>query len=198
MMNQKILTKIIATTLAMILTLANLTVLGLYTSKTYATNDSLEAQETFTKDGKLEFDAYYVEENKKTHSLERDINDDTLKLCISTNVKAGYLSNARIEIQGEDGASANIKINKTEEQLQAVEKIDDVNNQIMLKQLNSGTQSLVEIPVTSVKQEKFDLSNLEKINNIKLIGNYVNSKGETEQIEKTIKVRNKWIATRKC
>ena len=198
MMNQKILTKIIATTLAMILTLANLTVLGLYTSKTYATNDSLEAQETFTKDGKLEFDAYYVEENKKTHSLEKDINDDTLKLCISTNVKAGYLSNARIEIQGEDGSSANIKINKTEEQLQAVEKIDDVNNQIMLKQLNSGTQSLVEIPVTSVKQEKFDLSNLEKINNIKLIGNYVNSKGETEQIEKTIKVRNKWIATRKC
>ena len=79
-----------------------------------------------------------------------------------------------------------------------MEKIDDVNNQIMLKQLNSGTQSLVEIPVTSVKQEKFDLSNLEKINNIKLIGNYVNSKGETEQIEKTIKVRNKWIATRKC
>ena len=73
-----------------------------------------------------------------------------------------------------------------------IEKLDTTNNMVYFKQINSGTQVIVELPITAVNNTEFDLSNFSKINDIKLIGNYIGDLGKKVEIEKTIKVRNQW------
>lgn len=52
--------------------------------------------------------------------------------------------------------------------------------------------AILEIPITSIKDDIFDLSNFNKINNAKLIGSYVNDEGKEIAIEKTIQTRLEW------
>ena len=192
-MNQKILSKVLATTLAVILTFANFIMLGVYAGKTYATSDTLENQKTVTNNENVEFDAYFLSENgNRTHTLKQDIDITDTKMYLSINVKKGYLKNGRIEITGEDKENANFRITNTDNVLETVESIDTEKNTITLKQLNSGTQIVLEIPITSLKDDSFDLSNFSKINNIKLTGTYVSDEGDTIEIEKTIRTRNEW------
>lgn len=192
-MNQKILSKVLATALAVILTFTNFIMLGIYAGKTYATSDNLENQKTVSNNENVEFDAYFLSENgNKTHTLKQDIDNTDTKIHLSINVKKGYLKNGKIEIAGEDGQTANFRITNNQNELETVEAIDTTNNTIALKQVNSGTQVVLEIPITSLKDDLFDLSNFSKINNIKLTGTYVSNEGDTIKIEKTILVRNEW------
>lgn len=192
-MNQKILSKVLATTLAVILTFANFIMLGVYAGKTYATSDTLENQKTVTNNENVEFDAYFLSENgNRTHTLKQDIDITDTKMYLSINVKKGYLKSGKIEITGEDKENANFRITNTDNVLETVESIDTEKNTITLKQLNSGTQIVLEIPITSLKDDSFDLSNFSKINNIKLTGTYVSDEGDTIEIEKTICTRNEW------
>lgn len=192
-MNQKILSKVLATTLAVILTFANFIMLGVYAGKTYATSDTLENQKTVTNNENVEFDAYFLSENgNRTHTLKQDIDITDTKMYLSINVKKGYLKSGKIEITGEDKENANFRITNTDNVLETVESINTEKNTITLKQLNSGTQIVLEIPITSLKDDSFDLSNFSKINNIKLTGAYVSDEGDTIEIEKTIRTRNEW------
>ncbi len=192
-MNQKILSKVLATALAVILTFTNFIMLGIYAGKTYATSDNLENQKTVSNNENVEFDAYFLSENgNKTHTLKQDIDNTDTKIHLSINVKKGYLKNGKIEIAGEDGQTANFRITNNQNELETVEAIDTTNNTIALKQVNSGTQVVLEIPITSLKDDLFDLSNFSKINNIKLTGTYVSNEGDTIKIEKTILTRNEW------
>ena len=164
-MNQKILSKVLATTLAVILTFANFIMLGVYAGKTYATSDTLENQKTVTNNENVEFDAYFLSENgNRTHTLKQDIDITDTKMYLSINVKKGYLKSGKIEITGEDKENANFRITNTDNVLETVESIDTEKNTITLKQLNSGTQIVLEIPITSLKDDSFDLSNFSKIN----------------------------------
>lgn len=189
-MNQKLLTKVLAATLAVILTFTNFVMLGLYTSKTYATTDALENQKVASNNENVEFDAYFMEDTK-THSAKKNIKDEVM-LYLSVNVKKGYLKNAKVEMLGENGTSANFKMVNAEQKLEAVESVNIDTNTIKLKQLNSGTQIVLQVPVKSITNDVFDLSNFNKINNIKLTGSYVSNKGKTVNIEKTILTRNVW------
>lgn len=191
-MNQKLLTKVLATILAVILTLANFIMLGIYTNISYASEDELENQSIVSNNENVKFDAYFMNEGrKKTHTAIQDI-DETEKLYLLVNVEIGYLKNAKIQMIGENGKDTNFKIVNSESNLEAVEKIDIEKNTVSLKQINKGTQIILDIPVESKKSELFDLSDFNKINNIKLTGIYVDNSGETINIEKTIKVRNEW------
>ncbi|MCI9016336.1 MAG: hypothetical protein HFJ53_04120, partial [Clostridia bacterium] len=193
-MYQKLTNKIIATILITTITLTNFILLGIYTSKTYASNEELEKQKTITNNENVEFDTYFKDQNgQKTHFLSKDINSEDIKLHIYIKVKKGYLKNTKIEISGEEfNESANFKIQNNNTELELVEKIDVNNNEIVLKQINQGTEIVLEVPIVSNKDNKVLVSNFNKRNNVKLTAMYTNDKGKEIEINKTIKVRNEW------
>lgn len=193
MMNQKLLTKVLATILATILTCANFIILGVYASNTYATSETLENQTITTQNGEIEFDAYFVDKNeRKIHTSKEDFDNKNLNLNLNVNVKKGYLKNAKVNMVDEQGNSTNFKMGNTDSTLETVENIDKDKNTIALKQIDSGIGVNLQIPIESIKDDLFDLSNLSKINRIKLTGEYVNNEGKTKQIEKEILIRVEW------
>jgi len=191
-MNQKLLRKALATTMAVILTFTNFIMLGLYATKTYATMDELENQKTVSNNENVNFDAYFVDETGvKSHTSKQDI-DKQVKLYLAINVQKGYLKNAKIESLGQDKKESNFKMLNNENNLELIENVDVENNKIALKQINGGTQIVLEIPIVNKKSENFDLSNFSKINNIKLTGSYIDNNGKDIAIEKTINIRCQW------
>lgn len=189
-MNQKLFSKVLATMLVVTLTFANFIMLGVYATKSYAMDNSLENQKTVSNNENVNFDAYFkVENESKIHSIKKDI-DETTNLFLSVDVAKGYLKNAKISIIGQDGKEANFKVLQNEQKLELVENIDA--NTISLKQINAGTEIVLEVPISSVKEDLFDLSNFNKINNITLTGSYIGDNGKETKIEKTINVRNEW------
>lgn len=190
-MNQKLLSKVLATMMAVILTFSNFVMLGVYATNSYATDNSLENQKTVSNNENVKFDAYFVDETgNKTHTAKGDM-DDNLKLNLEVQVEEGYLKNAKIKMLGQDGGQANFKLNSNEIP-NSVESINLDSSLIALKQINSGTSVILEVPVASIKNDSFDLSNFSKINNITLTGTYVDNAGKQIEIEKTINTRNEW------
>lgn len=191
-MNQKILSKVLATMLAVILTFTNFVMLGVYATNTYATEDQLENQKIVSNNENVKFDAYFIDANgSKIHTSKQDI-DANLKLYLAIQVEKGYLKNAKVGMLGKDGGQVNFKIINNNETLDTVESIDADNNVIALKQINSGTDVILEIPISSIKTDIFDLSNFSKINDITLTGTYIDNAGKQVIIEKTINIRNEW------
>ena len=80
-MNKRILSKILATILVLIFTFSNVILLGVY-----AAGEELENQQTSINNTKIEFDAYFKREEKKTHSVIADINAQDAKLYLSVKV----------------------------------------------------------------------------------------------------------------
>lgn len=191
-MNQKLLNKVLATILAVILTFANFIMLSVYATNSYASEASLENQNIVSNNPNVKFDAYFADEKEnKTHTKKQDI-DENVKLFLSVQVEKGYLKNAKIKILGKDGKEANFSIIDQNQSLELIENIDVNNNLVALKQINSGTNIVLEIPITSIKTDTFDLSNFSKINDITLIGTYVDNNGKQIEIEKTINTEIEW------
>ncbi len=194
-MNQKLLTKLLASLLVVTLTFANFIMLGVYASNTYATEDNIEKQETITNNPNVVFDAYFKDgEGNITHSIREDISREDLKIYAKIEVKRGYLKNATIQILGENEANSNINIKDSSNASENIETIDIRTNTISLKQINAGTQIVLEIPVVACKEDIYDLSNFSKINNVILKADYVGDNGKETKIDKVIKTRNEWKA----
>lgn len=194
-MNQRILSKVLATMLVITLTFANFILLGVYAGRTYASADNLENQQTNTNNSNVEFDAYFKDaDGKKVHTIKQNINSENMSMYVSVNIKKGYLKNGVINVMA-DNNSSNFKILDNNSNLEFVEKIDTENNQIVLKQINAGTQVVLEIPISAAKDEKFDLSNFSKENKVKFNGTYVSDAGKEIVVEKTITTRNEWTST---
>ncbi len=196
-MNQKILSKVLATMLVVTLTFANFVLLGVYASNiSYGADDTLEKQNIKTNNENVEFDAYFKDENgNKLHSLKHDFDSENQKIYVSVQVKKGYLKSTSILIKGENNSESNFKVVNTEEDYNYIETIDTTNNKLTLKQLDSGTQIILEIPIMALKESNYDLSNFSKINDISLSGSYTGNDGKTVSIEKTIKVKNELTKT---
>lgn len=193
-MNQKLWTKLLATMLVMTLTLTNFILLGVYASNSYGATDNLERQETVTNNENVTFDAYFKDnKGNAIHSIKENMNKEDLKLFVAVGVKKGYLKNASLQILGENETNSNLKLRNSNEDLEYIEKIEEQTNTIHLKQINSGTQVVIEIPVVSEKSETYDLSNFSKLNDVVIKGNYVGDAGAEIKIEKGIQVRNEWL-----
>lgn len=191
-MNQKLLSKILATMLAVVLTFTNFVLLGVYATNSYATEDSLENQKIVSNNENVKFDAYFKDEKgNKIHTQTKDI-DEHVRLFLEIQVDKGYLKNSKITMLGQDGKETNFRIASKDQTLDMVESIDADSNKISLKQINSGTNVILQIPIASTYSELFDLSNFSKINNITLTGSYIDNSGKQTGIEKTISVRNEW------
>ena len=63
---------------------------------------------------------------------------------------------------------------------------------VNLKQVNTGTQVILEVPVVATKQDEYDISNFSKINDIVLMGTYIGDQGKKQTIQKTIQTRVEW------
>ena len=198
-MNRKLWTKLLATMLVMTLTLTNFMLLGMYMGKSYGASDNLERQQIGTNNENVTFDAYFMDDKgKPIHTVKENMDREDLKLYVAIGVKKGYLKNASIQVLGENKTTSNISVKNSNDNFEYIEAIDEANNVIYLKQVNTGTQVVLEIPVVASKSDAYDLSNFSKLNNIVLTGNYVGDEGRETKLSKTIQVRNEWMAEAKA
>ncbi len=188
-MNKKIITKMLASMLAFILTFANVALLGMYTRETLAASLELEEQETAVSKTSVDFDAYFKENETKTHEKEIDVATNEDKLYLDIKVEEGYLTNSTITLE-----DSNFSFVETEEELESVQNIDTETNTITLNQINKGESVVLEIPITMNTDSDFDVENLSKITNVTLEGIYVNNEGKEISVSKTIQVSAKMTA----
>lgn len=182
----KLFKKIIATLLTIILSSANLMVIGSY-GITYALSDSeLSEQTSKTNNANVEFNAYFENE---TH-IKTAKATDTTKLFVNVKVKnAGYLENAQIMLQ-----NVNYKISG-EVNNKNIQSVDKDNNKILLKQLNSGSNITLEIPITILNDDKVSLYNFSKETKAVLTGTYVDGNAKENTISKEIVNKLYWKGT---
>lgn len=189
-MNHKIINKILATMLVITLTFANIILLGVYASETYAADENLEKQTTATNNENVEFDAYFKQGSNSVHSLKEDINTDSTLMYLYIKVKKGYLKNASVSMYGESASeTSNFVLKNSEAKYELIQNIDSTSNKITLNQIDEGTEAVLEVPITMNSSEKIDTNNFGKTNNIKISGTYVNEKGKEIAVEKNIRLR---------
>lgn len=182
----KLYEKVIATLLTIILCSANLLVIGSY-GITYALSDSeLSHQTSKTNNANVEFNAYF---EGNTH-IKTFKTSETAKIFVNIKVKnAGYMQNAQIMLQ-----DANYKISGdiTDSNIQSVDK---ENNKILLKQLNSGSNVTLEIPIIILDNDNVSLDNFSKESKAILTGTYIDGNAKENKISKEIVNKLYWEGT---
>lgn len=170
--------KVIATVLAIILTFANFILLGSYIENTsYAIETDLSEQNDSTNNENVKFEVYLDANQKELKEKIANINSEETKLYISVNIQnEGYLKDAKVKLE-----STNFKI-KSNEKIEEI-KLDTIK-------VDKGIT--LEIPVEAIRSEKYNLGLLNMISKIKLIGEYIDNKGNVTDIEETKEVRIIW------
>ena len=181
-MNRKIVTKLLATFLAFTLSFANVAILGIYTSETYAASDKLEEQEKNISKTAIEFDAYFQENGQNVHSRTIDVEEEA-KLYLNVKVQEGYLTNASIKIE-----DANFKVQDSEEKAEKIQSISSEENKIVLNQIDKGETAILEVPIKLDAGSSFDVKNLSKKAKVTLEGEYINNKGKEISVNKSMEV----------
>lgn len=182
-MNRKTMTKMMAAFLAFILSFANVAMLGIYTTTTYASTAKLEEQDTNVNKAEIEFDAYFKENEKITHSKTMDVANESEMLYLDLKVKEGYLANANIKI-----SDANFKIQDKKEELSIIQDTLSDENKIVLNQIGKGESAILEIPITINADSSFDVKDIAKTAKIELEGKYVSKTGKEIVVNKTIEI----------
>lgn len=144
--------------------------------KSYALDMNLNDQDSKTNVEGINFDLYFDSKNKTNKEISKDINSDDLTLFVAIDVQnGGYLGNAQIEF-----TNCNFKLK---------DKSDE--NKLKLGTIQSSV--ILELPITAIKDELFDLSLLDMVSQIKLSGKYVKNAKET-QLDSTKNVKISWTA----
>lgn len=183
--------KIVASLLIFIMLLAYISTIGIYGKEVYAS--SLEGQTSKTNNENVEFDAYFLSDEKAVHTNTMQIQDSNY-IYAKINVKnVGYLKNAKIEYTDSNKETSNFLING-EIESEVVSKIE--NNKISLNQIENGNNTQIKIPIKfSNTENTVNISNFNKQNIVKLSGIYVDGNGKENKIEKEIKLDLSWTAT---
>ena len=180
-MSAKTMTKVLATSLAFVLSFANVALLGDYVNKTYAAGTNLEEQTTNVNKAKIEFDAYFQEAGQAVHSKTLNIDNEEENLYLSLKVEEGYFINGTVKIE-----NANFKVQESKDNLNMIQSISSDENKIALNQISKDESVILKIPTKINAGSSFDVKDLSKIAEITLEGTYVNNKGKEIQVEKTI------------
>lgn len=190
---KKIIRKIIASEIVMVMLLAYASTIGIYAKKVYAAENELEVQGVKTNNENVEFDAYFVSQNSKTHEKESKIGEEN-SINIGIAVKnAGYLKNAKIEFgASEENKTANFKLQDLAQENKAVAKLSKEENSIELNQINKDEQVSVQIPISFDNKDTITLNQFSQENIAKLTGTYIDAKGKEKQIKAQIKVKLDW------
>ena len=184
-----IINKITGIILIITLTFTNFILLGVVTGKgivSYAV-DNLERQNSNTQHENVKFDAYFLKDGNKTHYLTLNT-QQTSKLYFALNImNNGYFKEGSIEIR-----NANYKIVGILETSEIMQKIEE--NKITLKQINYGTEAIVDMPIGIEIGNEFILENINKESSLVLKGIYITEEGEEIEIEKEIKINVIWTS----
>lgn len=169
--------KVIATMLAIILTLANFTLLGTYLNRVNATEIDLSNQNNKTNNENVKFEVYLDANDRGIKEKTADINSTEEKLYISASVQgAGTLRNAKIEL---------LNTNFSLKNNQAITNIG-----IGTIEAEKGLNAALEI--TAKKQDKYNLDLLNMVSEIKLTGEYIDGSGKVTDIDVVKSVKIEW------
>ena len=153
--------KVIAFTLALIITFANFSVVGSYAI------DSIEAK---TNIANVRFEAYL---NSNESEITKDINSNDQKLCIA------------LEVQNE-GKLENAKLDFSESNFESEEGEDSY----YIGTIDVGDINYFEIPVVAKRDDSYNLELLNMSSKIKLTGEYIDNYGNVYDVntEKLVKI----------
>lgn len=183
----KLFERAIALILVLILTTANLFLIGGYTYVYALSDEQLSRQDAETNHRNVEFNAYF---NGDSHSQIFEINSEEAILYLKINVMdAGYLENGVIEFQN---ANFKLKDGISNENIQSV---DVNNNRIVLNKVNNGSDITIELPIEILKNENVSTDYFNKETVTRFTGTYVDGEGDEYNIEKEVSNRLSWSAT---
>ena len=181
----KLFEKLIALILVLILTTANLFVIGEYTYVYALSDEQLSKQDAKTNHRNVEFDAYF---NADSHNQMFEINSEDAMLYLKINImNAGYLENGVIEFQ-----NANFKLRDGISN-DNIQKID--SNKISLNKINNGSDITIELPIEILRDENVSIDYFSKEVTAKFTGTYVDGEGDEYNIEKEVANKLSWNAT---
>ncbi len=192
-MIKKIISKIVASEIIMVMLLAYASTIGIYAQKIYAAENTLEVQGVKTNNENVEFDAYFINGKTKTHEIENQIGgENSINLNIAVK-NAGYLKNTKIEFTGsQENSEANFRVKDLTQENQLISELNTDKNYIELNQINKNEQANIQIPICFDNKDKISLSEFSKENIAKLTGTYVDANGKEKQIKAQIKVKLNW------
>lgn len=150
----------------------------LFSSINFAKTSELGKQDSENVSKNVEYDVTFMQnEEEKGYEFEGAVSEENLAIHVKTEVKKeGYLKNAKILIESENGLSFDISQN-SEDKYQVNE------NQVELSNIASGEKLDLVLPIQYKERE--DIQNLNKKVNVKLIGTYVDNSGEEKAFTKT-------------
>ena len=180
----KLLKRIIALILVLILVSANMIILGEYTIAYALSDEELNEQTSATNHKNVEFNSYF---NGESHNQTFDINSDDSKIYLKIKINsAGYLQNGTIEFLN---TNFKLKDGITNENIQS---IDIKNNKISLNRLNNGSDITIELPIEILKNEDVSLDYFSKETITKFTGTYIDGNGDENSIEKEVTNKLSW------
>lgn len=151
---------------------------------------SLEAQTTKINNTNIEFDSYFIKDEKKMHSDEKKIEEENQLYTAISLKEAGYLKNIKIEM-----ANANFKIAETVKD-DHIEKVE--GNTLYLSQMKSGDTVEIAIPIQILEKQYVDSETFSKTNSVILTATHVDGNGKEKAIEKEIAVSLTWTAEKEA
>ena len=160
-MEGKIIKKILAAIMAIIIMSTDFVVLGT-SLKSYAAETS-----NTTNNKNIEFSAYFKDEKgEKVEELQTSIKKENIRLYAEIKVKNdGYLSEGKIELEN---SNFKIKNNKISEGIANISE-----NTVTLKQINAGETAEIELEIEPAIGDKLTEEMLIKASDVKLTGKYM-------------------------
>ena len=174
---------VIAILLVLCFTFANC--FTLFTTISLATEESLGKQVSESINDNVEYDAKLAKnDDTNGYELEGTINEENLSINMQVEIrKEGYLKNAKILIESENGLSFEFAEEKNE-------KYQIEGNQISLSNISAGEKLDIKIPIKYKQRD--DIENLNKKINVKLIGTYVKGNGKESGISQNVVLKLIW------
>ena len=174
---------VIAILLVICFTFANC--FTLFTNISLATEESLGKQASESINDNVEYDAKLAKnDDTNGYELEGTINEENLSINMQIEIrKEGYLKNAKILIESENGLSFEFAEEKNE-------KYQIEGNQISLSNISAGEKLDIKIPIKYKQRD--DIENLNKKINVKLIGTYVKNNGKESGISQNVVLKLIW------
>ena len=183
----KLVKKLIALLLVIILVSANLVILGEYTIAYAASDKELNDQDSSTNNRYVQFNSYFEGE---THSAVFDINSEEAKIYLRLGVESvGYVENGTVEFQ-----NVNFKI-KEDIENDNIQSIDTNSNKVVLNQVNNGSEIVVELPIEILNQDNVSTDYFSKEFTVKFTGTYVDDDGNERAVEKELTNKLGWRGT---
>ena len=191
-MNKKF-NKVLAGILIFVMTFADMAFIG-KSAFVYAADVVLEKQNSKTTNSNVEFDAYFLTENNdKSYSTVKDVNDENVSINIALNVKnAGYLKDAQIELKDtQEKGLLNYKVKDKLEANDIIQSFED--NKLKLKLINNmAKEQIISIPIEYYQEEYTSLDKISKDTKLEFKAVYVDNKGKEININKEIVLNIGW------